>query len=357
MVHNPDPAPTLPDSSKAIGKGKNPARPCSSKPLPISRPIISTSEDEDEDEEKDEEKEEEKEEEEEEEEGKGDDKGEDDGVGAAPDIQAMTQRLLLGYVLHGPTWLNTLFQHVAGVDVLLRDSEPITKERDNARMQVLQDSEMIGLELNHLVSEERQKVCETMLMFGLACTSAPYRSDLAMSVQPALMGSIKDIFLVNLVKWFQAAPNVMLPTAINEAMTIATSDELYEHDIVLINKQTNHLWLDLTRTFVLDTQVRVGDSAQLDLGVLNRTLANHFHPARGVGRTQAESLWRVCGGMLLQGLQQAIQDKRPDDYVFMHHDTNALPLPSAFPLVWVFDQVSQCNAMLTDWRPELQKTT
>ncbi|KAG8736151.1 hypothetical protein FRC10_009648 [Ceratobasidium sp. 414] len=372
------PAPAAPDSPDESGKGKDAVRPCTSKPPPKSKSWISTSEDED-----------------------GDDEGErpskDEGgavtdapdPNAAPDaedkgdraqdIREATQRLLPPYVFHGAAWSKSLYQHVVGVDAMLRHTQPTTTERDETRMQALRDSEAIGLELNRRVSVERQRLRETMLAFGLACASSPYGSDLATSALPAIMGSIKDIFLVNLVKSFQAAPGVTMLTGINEAMSIATSDGLFEHDVATIHEQTNHLRLDLSHSFALGNQAKVGDSAEVDVGVLNGTLAggysrlfffnvggrlrgvvgvldrahtlrilDHFHPARGIGRTEAESLQRACDAVLLQGMQQVSRDHRPGEYIFMHRDRTGPPLPSSLPPVQVFDQASQCQTVIGD---------
>ncbi|KAG9102050.1 hypothetical protein FRC06_002363 [Ceratobasidium sp. 370] len=74
---------------------------------------------------------------------------------------------------------------------------------------------------------------------------------------------------------------------------------------------------------------------------------DHFQPARGIGRTEAECLQHACDTVLLQGLQQASQECRHNEFVFMYHQPDMLLLPSSCALVRVFDQASQCYVLRT----------
>ncbi|KAG9084018.1 hypothetical protein FRC06_004270, partial [Ceratobasidium sp. 370] len=307
---------------------------------------------------------------------------EDQTEDGTEDVRAFTQRLLPPHVLHSPAWSDSMFQHLVGMHAFLRPTQPVDGRKDKACMQALQDSEALGLELNWQVSKERQRMRDTVVAIGAACTSTPYGSDLATFALPAIMGFIKDAYMVNLVKVFQSVPGVSLGIAVNEAMHIVTSDGLFEHDLATIDERTNRLQLDLSHTFALESQAKgkpqlstlrhsrthpflsvpslascfrkVGNRALFDSGVLNGTLADrshtfrvldHFHPARGVGRTEAESQQRACDAMMLQGFKNAAHDNRPEKYVFLFRTAQAPPPPSSFPPVRVFDQASQFDAL------------
>jgi hypothetical protein len=59
---------------------------------------------------------------------------------------------------------------------------------------------------------------------------------------------------VNVIKTFRRVAGLTTMTAIHEAMSLVTSDGLYEHDVVSVPEGTNRLSLDLKHTFALDNQ-------------------------------------------------------------------------------------------------------
>ncbi|KAG9088965.1 hypothetical protein FS749_001721, partial [Ceratobasidium sp. UAMH 11750] len=276
----------------------------------------------------------------------------EDGV---RDLREATQRLLPRHVFHTPGGWRGLFQHVAGMDVLLRGHQPKNPEADESRLDALWESQEVGLESNQRISDERRKLRESVLAFGAACMEAPYGSDIAATLLPAIMGFLKDIHVANVTKALVATPDCNMMAGLHEAMSMATTDGLYERDIASIDEATNTLQLDLRATFALETQGKLDAPSVISLGELKGTSAdrghthqvlNYFHPARGLGRTEAESEKRACDAVLLQGCQEVTRARLPDDFVFLSRNEDEPP-PIA-PPVRAFDQASQCRSVLTE---------
>ncbi|KAF8594318.1 hypothetical protein BDV93DRAFT_565565 [Ceratobasidium sp. AG-I] len=171
-------------------------------------------------------------------------------------------------------------------------------------------------------------------------------------------------------------------SAINEAMAIATSDGLYDNNIAAVRDDTNSLQLNLKHTFALDSQAGVEEHALLNLGELPDTAAcrclelnplysllkvilsptacmatfgilEYFQPARGVGRTEAESEQRACEAVLLQGLLAETRLRKPDQYISLTPRSGVrprpeapVPHPSTIPPVLKVDQPSLCAELL-----------
>lgn len=107
------------------------------------------------------------------------------------DLRAVNQGFQLPHIFRSATQSFKLFHNLDNRWAAFREPDAVSTRDDAGLIERLKSSEGTQVDLITLVSEERERLRASMIVFGEACVDAPYGSDVAEFALSGVMASLK----------------------------------------------------------------------------------------------------------------------------------------------------------------------